>query len=65
MTAISNHFDIESLLQFCKDMGLRQHEMETPEVQTTFAEEYHRAKNMFKGLEVDAADGACRRPSHG
>ena len=43
-------------MQFVKDMGLSQHEMATPDVQSTFADEYHRAKRLFKGL-VEEGDG--------
>eukprot|EP01050_Picozoa_sp_SAG11_P016516 SAG11_NODE_2261_length_3608_cov_8.203192_3_plen_165_part_00 len=56
MTAITNYFDVDSLLVFVRDMGLNHHQMETPEVQQTFASEYHRAKSLFKGLEQEDDD---------
>jgi hypothetical protein len=49
--AISNHFDIDTLLTFVKDMGLTPQDIKPSEVQVTFGGEYHRAKEMFKGLE--------------
>ena len=42
----------------------RQHEMEIPEVQSTFADEYHRAKNMLKGLQQDDEDEEVQTKDH-
>ena len=52
MSAVKAHVDVEALMGLMDNLGLSPYGFEQPVTQRAFQQEYHKTKNMFKGLQA-------------